>query len=484
MGTHEGCPYKNLVPGGNTVNPTSYIANFDSAFAMIQATARYLRGEDTPAMGVLPRPAVHALKPLAPALNWLTRGARERIYTWSGWNEALPPEKLGEVSAEDIARWVVSEYPKKLYPAMMVGSSNGANVHLCAALGIPWLPQTFLVPVRRSGIHPDEPKEDMAWAKDHAPALLEANPELQLHHMNDANQDRLMIQRMTYFRVKRLRLGRAYERFLEENLEPGGTIFLVECELSWPTVKVAERHVFQRGALGGASKEEFLHGSERVAEYLKRYGSHRRTWDSPEPDAERPEAEWGFEPALREDVLRFAESCGYTVKRLVFREPEDLSPLVADLYRWWYERRRMIASRLLVESFILHEPYWALRTGSVPFWMVFNKEPSLEALEGYLESRPPFDEIYLMLFSHGVDSVGLVPIERWREVLARARKRGSFIGVDEEKYPRDFATFVRYYTDLKETIPTRYPLPGPLSLTQFEAFLAEAGDRYRVQWLS
>ena len=50
--------------------------------------------------------------------------------------------------------------------------------------------------------------------------------------MHDANQDRLMIRRMTYFRLKRLTLGRAYARFLEETLAPGGTILLVECNLS------------------------------------------------------------------------------------------------------------------------------------------------------------------------------------------------------------------------------------------------------------
>ena len=38
-----------------------------------------------------------------------------------------------------------------------------------------------------------------------------------------------MIQRMTYFRIKRLWLGPAYENFVRQNLEPGGTIFIVEC---------------------------------------------------------------------------------------------------------------------------------------------------------------------------------------------------------------------------------------------------------------
>jgi hypothetical protein len=233
--------------------------------------------------------------------------------------------------------------------------------------------------------------------------------------------------------------------------------------------------------LGGATPEEFLHGSERVESYLTSYGSHRRRWDPPEPDDERPEAEWGFEPILHEDVERFARERGYRVRRILFEEPEDLSPLVADLYRRWYEERGLPANRLLVESFILMEPWWALRTGSVPFWMVFNMEPSADRLEHYLEGTDPYDHIHLMLFSHGVDSVVLAPIGRWRSVLQRARKHGSFAGVDERRFPRDFAAFVRYHADLKK-VPARYPMPGSLPLDRLDEFLGRRGDSYSVRW--
>jgi hypothetical protein len=321
----------------------------------------------------------------------------------------------------------------------------------------------------------------MEWGKKHARKLLEANPELVLHHMHDANQDRLMIQHIAYFRVKRLSLGEEYERFLEETLLPGATIFLSECRLAWPTTRVGERHIFQHGAPGGATKEEFIRGSERVEDYLARYGSHRRRWDPPEPDGERPEAEWGFAPSLRADVERFASERGYRVRRIVFEEPEHVSPLVADLYRWWYAQRGWAANRLLIGSFILMEPHWTLHTGSVPIWTEFNMEPSLERVEDYLETAEPYEEIRAMLFSHGVESVGLPSIERWRAVTKRARKHGGFVGIDEEKFPRDYATFVRYHTGLKK-IPARYPMPGPLTLGQLDAFLQETGGRYQVRW--
>lgn len=459
------------------MKPTRAIANFDSTTGMLRALMRYLRGHDFPSLG-LETPAAAA----APLVNALPERLREQLYIWSGWREAIPPERLREVDAEAIAGWMAAQYPRRRYQAALVGSASGAAVHLGAALGAPWLPQTFLVPVRRSGVHPDEPRAGMEWGATAAPALLARNPELQLHHMHDPSQDRLMIQRMTYFRVKRLRLGDAFERFLRERLAPGATIFLLECGLTWPTTRVGERHLFQFGALGGASPDEFHGGSSRVEEYLARYGSRRRRWDPPEPDGERPEAEWGFEPALRADVERLARERGYRVRRVVFGEPQDLSPFVAELYRFWYERRGLPANRLLVESFIVLEPFWTLRSGFVPYWTTFPVEPAADALERYLVEAAPYDEIRVMLFSHGTDSIGLAPIQRWRAVFGRARLTGGFVGVDERKFPRDFATFVRYHKELKR-LGGRYPLPEPLSLAELDRFLVEAADRHPVRWL-
>jgi hypothetical protein len=415
-------------------------------------------------------------------INSMPGSVKEQVYIWSGRYEAIAAKKLDRAITSGVAEWVVSLYPQRKYPAVAVGSSNGALTHLWAALGIPWLPQTFLIPVARSGPDPDEPQQDVKWAEKWIPAFLESNPDVQLHHMHDPNQDRLMIQRMTYFRVKRLWLGQAYESFIQQYLEPGGTIFIVDCNLKWPARKFGERHIFQFGALGGATPDEYHHGGKRVEEYLSRYKSHRKKWEPPPPDGDRPEAEWGFEPRLGNDTEQFARRHRFALRRIAFEEPEHASPLVADFYRWWNEKRNIVGNRLLVESFIVMELYGSIRTGSVPFWLVFNKQPSAQALESYLDARDPFDEIYMMLFSHGVESIGLTPVEHWRRILRRARKEGAFIGVDEGAYPRDFAVFVRYHFDLKRKVHSRYPMPPPLTLNQLDDFLAQTHGRYAVQW--
>ena len=165
--------------------------------------------------------------------------------------------------------------------------------------------------------------------------------------------------------------------------------------------------------------------------------------------------------------------------RVCFDEPEDPSPLVAELYRWWYRARGLAGHRLLVGCFHPHGPMVDAAPRRRAVWMKFNTEVSAAALERYLDDAEPYDEIHLMLFAHGVHSIGLTPIERWRALLARARRHGGFVGVDEKAYPADFAVFARYHPALR-AIPGRFPLPPPLSWTQFETFLRESGADRRT----
>jgi hypothetical protein len=469
------------IPGGASVSggwrsppDPRGLAKFDSAAAMLRALARCLNGKDFPALGQSPL----AQYPVSLA-NWVPRKARTDLFARLGVTEGVAADETGQVSTAAIAEWATRLYPQRRYPAVMIGSSNGALVHLAAAVGVPWLPQTFLTLVRQTGVHPDEPIDAMEAGRTAGHRFLAANPDVELHHMHDPAQDRLMLAHITYFRWKYRRLPQAYRDFITRSLEPNGTVVMVECERRWPTTGVGDRYRFQFGALGGPTADEYFHGSERVEAYLRRYGSHRRGWLPPLPDAESPEAEWGFEPALREEIAELARERGYRLVRLRFEQPEDLSPPVADLYRAWYRQCGLPDNRLLIESFILMEPYWALRVGAVPFWMKFNMQPSLDRVRDYLAGTEPFDHIHLMLFAHGVDSVGLPPIEDWRALIQWARKGGSFLGVDEKAYPAHFAAFARYSTDLRK-VAARCPAPAPLSLDRFERFIGAAGARYPV----
>lgn len=458
--------------------PPSYISNFDSASGFLRATALAIKGKDFPGWG-LGAP----VKKILPLASHLPEPVRELIYAGGGLGEGIAPSKTGSVSADRIAEWVTGLYPSRPSPGVMIGSSNGALTHLATALGMPWLPQTMFVPVRQSDVHPDDAISGLESHREAGEALLAANPELQLHHMHDPNQDRLMLHTMTYFRIKWRRLADAYKQFIRDTLSPGDPIILIDCQRKWPVTRVSDRYFYQFGALGGASEKDFFEGTPAVAEYLEKYGSHRRQWEPPAPDHQAPEAEWGFEPALREDIESFAAEQGYRIITVTFQEPEDLSPLVAEFHRSLYQARGMSAKRLFVESFLMVEPHWTLRTESVPYWMKFNMQPSLEALERYLSSTDPYDEIHLTLFQHGVDCVGLPPIDDWNRLITHhARKKGAFLGFDPDLYPRDFGALAGYQDAIQEDITARYPLPGPVSLDQFSRFVAERGEEFVPNW--
>lgn len=305
-------------------------------------------------------------------------------------------------------------------------------------------------------------------------ALLQANPGVSVHHMHDPNQDRRMIHYISYFRLKHRQLPGAYRRFLTECLEPGGTVYVLDCKQKWPLTKRADRYFFQFGAVGGAKREQYFHGGEAVERYFAKLGKNRKRWSVPEPDAEGLEAEWGYEQELDRDLAVLASERRLRFARITLGPPEDASPVTANFYRDWYRERGIETSRLLIPSFILHDPYWTIRTASIPFWMVFNVTSSQPGIRDYVAKAGPFDEIRMMLFSNDTQALGQGSIEDWRSILALASRKGSFLGVDEKAYPRDFASLSRYHTALKSLRP-HLPLPEPAGLGRFETALRQAG---------
>ncbi len=450
------------------------LATFDSSTAMLRATAAFLHGRDFPTLGE-PR----YLHPLAVAANWLPARWRTLAFSIGGALEGLPPNHAERISAEEVALWMADQYPRRRYPAAMIGSSNGALVHACAALGIPWLPQTFLTLIRRRDDDPDDAARAFEEGRELRQALAARNPGIAVHHMHDPVQDRIMIERVAYFRLKHRRLPAAYTAFLG-NLAPGATLYVVDCRESWPLVHDGERQYFQFGAVGGPEPREYFEPSPRVADYLRRIGARRQAWKPPEPDTTGPEAEWGFDEHLAGEVEALAAARGLRLVRLSFEHPEDVSPLVADLYRAWYRERGVDDDRLAIESFVLLDPQWILRAGVVPFWMVFNVERSAPRIEDYLSRAGPFRDIYMMLFPNGTEGLGLGSLDLWRGILERARKDGRFLGVDEGRYPRDFAAFARYHTALRR-LGERAALPPYRDLDWFESFVRRHGPAYRVR---
>jgi hypothetical protein len=451
------------------------VAGFDSAAVLLQAAAAGAAGEEFPAIG---HPTF--LQYLVRASEWLPEQTRRAAYAAATGFESVPHSRIDKVDPAEIAEWATSLYEAPKYPAIMIGSSSGALVHLAAAMRIPWLPQTVMVALLRQGGGIDDPRGDLEQAKACGEKLVAANPDIQLHQMHDPSQDRLSLQYISYFRFKYRRLPAAYRRFIEERLQPGGLIIVSDCTKRWPTTRVNDRYFFQFGAVGGMEPEEYVSGSERVRDYLAYYETGLERWDPPEADSESPEAEWGFEPSIMGDIEELGRRGGHRSLRLAFEDAEYLSAPVADLHRDWYKQLGVTNPRLLVESFALIEPHWTLRTRSVPFWMTFNSGPSLDYLGEYLEQSPRYGQIRTMIFPHGTRSVGLPSVEDWRRVMRRGSDDVDFLGVSEDKYPNHFASLADYYNEARK-LDEVHDLPEPMAVDIFEQFMRALPDRYRVE---
>jgi hypothetical protein len=452
-----------------------YLTDFDSSVNGVRALGSFLHGKDHKALSMGPSSPVLS-DTIATSPPDRVRAALFRV---AGYSQGIPLDKVRHLDVDELDEWAVQQYDGGPYPVVVIGSGSGGVVHLAAALGAPFLPQTTLSGVRDLATQSDDAAGAMAALAPTARLIARNNPRVSVYHMHDPAQDRPMLEAMAYMRLKRLRLGRPYERFLTERLAPGGTILQVECTRDWRTRAVGDRAYFQFGCLGGVSEEEYHDSGERIASYLEQERSPVRQWRPPEPDARRPEAEWGWDPALGEDVRRVADQYGFRMRRLVCSEPQEHSPFVADLHRWWYRGLGRPADQLLVESYVQWDPMWMLRTGSVPFWIRFNMEPSYDELAEYLAAADPYDRIYLNLFSQGIESPGVVPVERWEALI---REHAEVIGVDRDTYPMDPGSTLRYQRAF-QSIPTRQPLPEqPLTVAQVDQFAREQGDRYRVRW--
>lgn len=451
------------------------IARFDSAAGMAQALAATLHGEP------FVSPSQSRVQDwLMSSANRLSPRAREWCYSVGGMMEGIRRRQVRKLDVERIADWLAGLYPQRQYDAAIIGSSNGALVHLAAALRIPWLPQTFLCPVRAPFSDPDDAQRGFDEGRPIVDALLAADERIAVHHMQDPNQDRLMLHSMRYFRLKHLALPLAYREFLLSSLRPGATLYVNACTRAWPVTRTGPRSVYQFGATGGATEDEYLHGGPSVKASLERNGRSRTRWEPPATNDVAPEAEWGFDERLMRDIEWLAAQMKWRIVEIRYEEPESMSFVTAAVYRDWYRDAGIVPRRLVVDSFLLMEPLSTMRLHAIPFWLLFGVEPSADALERYLKTQPPFDEIDMMLFSHGVDSIGVASIERWRALLDTAKREGRFAGADPVHYPRDFATFARFGRALTHLQP-QFPLPPALPCARFEALLRHHGAAHRVQ---
>jgi hypothetical protein len=453
------------------------IIQFDSSAALLKSLTFYHSNMDSQKGGLVP----DVPSWIVPLINKTPRALRQKLYSWSGWIDALQRKDIEQIHPPDIADWVTNLYPLKKYNGVFFGASNGAAIHLAAALGMAWIPQTYLLAFRRM-IKADQILRDIEWGEKIIRPFLRKYSYIHAAQMHDPVQDRLMVTKMGYFRIKFLQLPELFSKFISSHISPTQPLVTIECNYSWPSLSVNERHSFQLGGFGAIDPYEYLEGSDRTRTFLKKVGSPVSHWETFKPSGELPEAEWGYYDQCNQELQNQARNHNAPFYRFIFDHPEGLSDFTCDLYQWWYQKRLNYDSRkMLIENFALVAPYRSVRSGTIPFWLAFNTENSAQRLETYLKKRRKFEEIYLLLMSNGVtEGIGLATIEQWHRLLGLANHQGRLIGVDEREYPLDFATFLRYQKEITELLPNKNPLPNSLTIEEVKEFLQESPYTYSL----
>lgn len=439
-----------------SLDPKKVVASFDSASVLHAATVAALEHRPFPHLGN-PSSVAAAVR-VGGHLPW---PLLKQLYARIGGAEGIREHLLGRVDLADVARAFAGAYTAPQYPAVVIGSSNGAMTHLAAAMGAPWLPNTVLVPVHRVG-DPQRPDLALEFGRRVAGPLLGANPDVVLHQMHDSAQDALMVARMTYFRVKWRGLPEAYERFLTEHLAPGAPVLLVDDRSRWPVTRVGERHVFQTGGRGGLTPEQNL-----ASPY------------APQPDDEAPEAEWGAEPGFTQAVREWCGRTGHPCVVVAPDGPQEAAHPVAAILREWIRSRGGRADRLIVPSFVLGDPWLTIVTARTPFWTFFPVRSALESLDRHLAAAEPYEQADLLVFQHGAQSPGLAAPRDFASVLRKHGAEPRLIAVDPRKSPHDIGSLAKYGPVLAKEPPASVPFVPLEPATAIAGLRSVVGERGR-----
>ena len=429
------------------------VVPFDSGTRVVREVAEALTGTGRSILECYP-PGSELFLGL---VSLLPERARIAVIDW-GMRLSLGenPDRAAEVSAEDLADWCVSQYPAHdvRYPAIVIGSPNGAVAHLAALLGAPFLTTSFGLAFRHETIEADDLNAYTDFASAAAAGIVAANPgtdfEVACHY--DPIHDRSMVEVVSFLRIKLHEVPPAYEEFIRDTLAPGGKLILVDCGYEWPQIPLGERVFLQIGGLGAVTPEAYLAEQSIGSPLLRR------------------ESEWGCPTPFADAVRALGSNHDFTVLEIHFDHPGGYSALAYEAY---LSCRSVRSEMLLIDTFNHQNPRTNLETGIPALWLPFNTLDALDIIDEALGGTD-LETILLAPLPSFAQADDTTSLETWEETLL---PYGSveIIGTRAGKFPADPLGPYRLSRDLRRLRRT-LQLPEPIRLdpADLESLLAPA----------
>jgi len=417
------------------------VVSFDSGTRVVREVAEALTGAGRSILECYP-PVSRIFLGL---VSLLPERARVAVIDWGmrlSLGETL--DRASEVSVDDLAEWCVSQYPRRDagYPAILIGSPNGAVAHLAALLGAPFLTTSFGLAFRHETIEADDSDAYTALAAAAADRIVASNrePGFEVVCHYDPIHDRSVVKVASFLRIKLHEIPASYEAFIRDTLAPGGKLILIDCEYAWPQIPLGERVFLQVGGLGGVPPEAYLAD---------------RSVDSP---VLRRESEWGCPTPFAEAARTLGNECGFPLREIRFAHPSDYSALV---YRAYLRCDDVRPDMLLIDTFNHQNPRTNLETGVPALWLPFNTLDTLDVVERTL-SGAKLERILLAPLPSFAEADDTVPLKTLEETLLPYGPV-ELIGVRADRFPADPLGPFRLARDLRELRRT-LALPVPLRL--------------------
>jgi hypothetical protein len=453
------------VDGG--LSPEQIFYPDSPARTLLAVISRGLQGRDCDDLG-----DAGALARFGDGAKALRRGSASRVRADLGPR----PDLADRVDAEEVARWVIDQYPRQRFPGALIGSPHGAAAHLATAMGMPWLPAGFEMAVWWPDGSTDDPAGAMRYGARFAHRFLEANPDLTVRQVHDPTVRGALAGCAVSLFARWRSLPDPYRRFLASQLAPGAPILSLRDARTWPVLDAGSRYTFQLGGpTSGLEPGDFVAAGPDLCQVLRRQGGDRARWRPPSESCPEGFAEAGLEPELEEDVRDWAVGHGRRFHRALYARPEVLSASTADVYRQWLRASGKTGNRLVVECGRLLDPAQVVRAGLVPYWCENATRGSVCGAELWLAGSSPFTSVDVLVEAPGVMSSAVAPMPQWRAVASFGTRRGVVDPVSARGYPLGRMP-TRHATKVLRGQPYDLPRPAPL---RFDAALAGLRDQGR-----
>jgi hypothetical protein len=322
------------------------------------------------------------------------------------------------------------------YQAITVGiGMGGTTSHLALALRGPFLPQAFVMTLKKGTMTGDV----NAYNKlsiDIAKKVTDKNPDLMSIQHYDPVHDGWLVKRVNHLRVKLIDLPKEYKDFILEKLEPGGDVVYLEGTAKWKRFRTGNHNVFQVGGWGDLKDSAFLYGNSTLDAFAKKEKLDFYHWMlDGYPIEDGPESEWGSEAGLGEALQEFCNKEGFNFIKISYQDPNNFSKLAFFTKKKILENANLQPSGVAIEMFSQFDTSIIDHSRLLPLWLIFNTMDSLRFLESMTSEFPKDRPVFFSGLATFSITPDLVPFEEWKRVLSGFETIN--IGARKNHYPAD-----------------------------------------------